>query len=174
MKSLLNFAKPPKPHLVRTSVNAVLETVLGSVLKDPAYTRDASRAIRIEKHYEDELPELLADPMQLQQIFMNLFLNAADAMQNGGTLTIETVLRSELKAVEITISDTGTGVDAAAINDIFQPFFTTKAKGTGLGLAITKRLVEENDGEIRFENGAAGGAVFIIQFPAQDEGESQI
>lgn len=173
MKSLLNFARPPKPQLVRTDVNAVLETVLGSVLKDPAYTRDASRAIAIQKNYDLHLPAVMADPMQLQQIFMNLLLNAADAMPEGGTLALETMFDRGLGMLQIKISDTGTGVDAAVINNIFQPFFTTKAKGTGLGLAITKRLVEENEGQIIIESKANGGAAFIITLPALQEGESQ-
>jgi two-component system, NtrC family, sensor histidine kinase AtoS len=174
MKSLLNFARPPKPQLVRTDVNAVLETVVGSVLKDPAFTRDASRAIAIQKNYDRQIPAVMADPMQLQQIFMNLLLNAADAMPEGGTLDIETTFDSGSGMLQVRIADTGTGVDAAVINNIFQPFFTTKSKGTGLGLAITKRLVEENDGQIGIESKAGGGAVFVITFPALGEGESQV
>ncbi len=166
MKSLLNFARPPKPQLVRTDVNAVLDTVVGSVLKDPAYARDASRAIDIHKNYGLHLPAVMADPMQLQQIFMNLLLNAADAMPEGGTLVLETTFDDGPGMLQIKISDTGTGVDAAVINNIFQPFFTTKSKGTGLGLAITKRLVEENEGQISIESKASGGAVFIITLPA--------
>jgi signal transduction histidine kinase len=159
--------------LVRTDVNTVLETVVGSVLKDPAYARDASHAIAIKKNYDLRLPAVMADPMQLQQIFMNLLLNAADAMLAGGTLVLETTLDRGLGMLQIKISDTGTGIDAAVINNIFKPFFTTKAKGTGLGLAITKRLVEENEGQIRFESRANGGTAFIITLPALQEGESQ-
>jgi two-component system, NtrC family, sensor histidine kinase AtoS len=173
MKSLLNFARPPKPQLVRTDVNAVLDTVVGSVLKDPAYARDASRAIDIRKNYGLHLPAVLADPMQLQQIFMNLLLNAADAMPEGGTLVLETTSDDGSGMLQVKISDTGTGVDAAVINNIFQPFFTTKSKGTGLGLAITKRLVEENEGQISIESKASGGAAFIITLPALQEGESE-
>jgi signal transduction histidine kinase len=75
--------------------------------------------------------------------------------------------------LQIKISDTGTGVDAAVINSIFQPFFTTKSKGTGLGLAISKRLVEENEGQISIESKANGGAMFIITLPALQEGDAQ-
>jgi len=171
MKSLLNFARPPKPHFVRTDVNAVLETVIGAVLKDPAFARDETQAIHLVRNYGSRLPEASADPMQLQQIFMNLLLNAADAMPNGGTLTLETTHDLPSQMLRITISDTGTGIDAAVISNIFQPFFTTKAKGTGLGLAITRRLVEEHEGQISIENKAGGGAMFTIQLPALQEGE---
>lgn len=84
MKSLLNFARPPKPQVIRTNVNAVLETVVGTVQKDPAFAREAPHTVRIEKRFAAMLPEILADPMQLQQIFLNLLLNAADAMPGGG------------------------------------------------------------------------------------------
>jgi len=171
MKSLLNFARPPKPHFVKTDVNAVLETVVGAVLKDPAFVRDEAHAIRLARNYGSRLPEASADPMQLQQLFMNLLLNAADAMPNGGTLTLETAHDLPSQMLRITISDTGTGIDDAIISNIFQPFFTTKAKGTGLGLAITKRLVEEQDGQISIVNRPGEGAQFIIKIPALQGGE---
>jgi len=174
MKSLLNFARPPKPNFVRTDVNTVLETVIGAVLKDPAFARDEAHAIHLVRNYGSLLPEASADPMQLQQIFMNLLLNAADAMPNGGTLTLETMHDLPSQMLRITISDTGTGIDAAVISNIFQPFFTTKAKGTGLGLAITKRLVEEHEGQISIESKAGGGAQFTIRIPALQEGERHL
>lgn len=174
MKSLLNFARPPKPNFARTNVNAVLETVIGAVLKDPSFARDEAQAIRLARNFGGELPEVSADPMQLQQIFMNLMLNAADAMPNGGTLSLTTELDRPSNAVKITIVDTGTGIDDAVIDSIFQPFFTTKAKGTGLGLAITKRLVEEHEGSISIRNNAGGGATFVLSFPALREGEQFI
>lgn len=174
MKSLLNFARPPKPNFARTDVHAVLETVIGAVLKDPAFARDEAHAIRLARNFGADLPEVSADPMQLQQVFLNLMLNAADAMSNGGTLSLETDFDRPSNAVKITVSDTGTGIDAAVIDSIFQPFFTTKAKGTGLGLAITKRLVEEHEGTISIRNNAAGGANVLITLPALREGEQFI
>jgi two-component system sensor histidine kinase AtoS len=174
MKSLLNFARPPKPNFSRTDVNAVLETVIGTVSKDPAFVRDDAHAIQLVRKFGSQLPDVSADPMQLQQVLMNLMLNAADAMQKGGTLSLETEHDRSSGMVQITISDTGTGVDEAVINSIFQPFFTTKAKGTGLGLAITKRLVEEHEGSISIRNNPGGGATFIISLPALREGEQFI
>jgi len=174
MKSLLNFARPPKPNFERTDVNAVLETVIGVVLKDPALVRDDAHAIQLVRNYGSELPDVSADPMQLQQVFMNLILNAADAMPNGGSLTLTTEHDQPAHRVKITIADTGTGIDAAVIDSIFQPFFTTKAKGTGLGLAITKRLVEEHEGSISIKNNPSGGATFTIHLPALREGEQFI
>jgi signal transduction histidine kinase len=109
--------------------------------------------------------------MHLQQVFMNLLLNAAEAMPEGGALTLETAHDLPSQMLRITISDTGTGIDTAVISNIFQPFFTTKAKGTGLGLAITKRLVEEQEGQISIENKAGQGAQFTILIPALQGGK---
>jgi two-component system sensor histidine kinase AtoS len=173
MKGLLNFARPPKPQFDATDVNAVLDTVVSVVLKDPAYTRDPLHAIHIVRKYDAHLPEVLADPMQLQQIFMNLLLNAADAMPGGGSLVLETAYERQSQSLRINISDTGTGIDDAVMNSIFQPFFTTKSKGTGLGLAITKRLIEENEGQISIANNTDGGAVFQIHFPTSRKGALQ-
>ncbi|MDA8098964.1 MAG: PAS domain S-box protein [Nitrospiraceae bacterium] len=173
MKSLLNFARPPKPQFVKTDVNAVMDTVLGLVQKDPSFVRDARKAIHIVKKYEQHRPAVMADPMQLQQIFMNLLLNAADAMSGGGILTVETAYDKPSDGIQIAISDTGTGVDVAMMDSIFQPFFTTKPKGTGLGLAITRRLVEEHEGRITITNRPEGGASFRIHLPAYREGEPQ-
>jgi two-component system NtrC family sensor kinase len=140
-------------------------------MKDPAFVRDEAHAIHLARNYGSELPEASADPMHLQQVFMNLLLNAADAMPDGGTLTLETAHDLPSQMLRITISDTGTGIDAAVISSIFQPFFTTKAKGTGLGLAITKRLVEEQEGQISIENKAGQGAQFTILIPALQGGK---
>ncbi len=165
MQGLLSFAHPPKPQLLSTDVNAVLETVAGLVLKECARSRDEAHAIRLSCELEKELPDIMADPMQLKQIFMNLILNAVDAMPDGGTLTMRTAFDRERGVVRIELSDTGRGIDAATIGKIFNPFFTTKAKGTGLGLSITRRLVEEHGGRIRAENNRDSGVTCRISLP---------
>jgi two-component system sensor histidine kinase AtoS len=163
IKGLLNFARPPQPQLAITDVNAVLETVISLVLHGQASLRDG---IQIVKHLEEDLPPAFADPMQLHQIFMNLMLNAVDAMPEGGTITLRTAFNRELNTVQIDISDTGAGFDKGVENQLFKPFFTTKAKGTGLGLAITKRLVEDHGGSIHLENNVDRGALVRINIPA--------
>jgi two-component system sensor histidine kinase AtoS len=163
IKGLLNFARPPQPQLANTDVNAVLETVISLVLHGQASLRDG---IQIVKHLEEDLPPAFADPMQLHQIFMNLMLNAVDAMPEGGTITLRTAFNRELDTVQIDISDTGAGFDKGVENQLFKPFFTTKAKGTGLGLAITKRLVEDHGGSIHLENNVDRGALVRINLPA--------
>lgn len=165
MKGLLNFAKPPQPQLTNTDVNAVLETVASLTLHDQTCLRDG---IQIVKDFEGSLPQILADPMQLHQIFMNLILNAVDAMPGGGTIAFKTAYNRALNIIQIDICDTGPGIDAATADQIFKPFFTTKPKGTGLGLAITKRLVEDHGGKIHIENNAERGAVVRVSLPAME------
>jgi signal transduction histidine kinase len=111
--------------------------------------------------------------MQLRQIFMNLLLNAADAMPKGGTLSLKTWFDAASETLRVTVSDTGTGIDASVMNSIFKPFFTTKTKGSGLGLAITKRLIEEHGGRISIENNTGRGARFTISLPAARRGVSK-
>ena len=98
---------------------------------------------------------------------MNLLLNAAAAMPEGGTLTVQTLSEKASTTLSVKITDTGTGIDNSMINKIFLPFFTTKMKGTGLGLAITKRLVEQHGGTIRVANNPNGGASFTIDLPLE-------
>ncbi|HUJ18151.1 MAG TPA: PAS domain S-box protein [Nitrospirota bacterium] len=167
MKGLLNFARPPKPQLASTDVNAVLDTVASLVLKERSRSREGARAIRLKRELDEDLPEIMADPMQLQQIFMNLMLNAIDAMPEGGTVTMRTVFERQANSLRIELSDTGRGIDSATMAKIFDPFFTTKAKGTGLGLSITKRLVEEHGGSITLVNNHDGGVTCSITLPVR-------
>jgi len=171
MQGLLSFAHPPKPHMSSIGVNSVLEIVSSLVLKECSRSRDKAHAIRLTSQLQGDLPEIMADPMQLKQIFMNLMLNAVDAMPDGGTLTVRSFFDKQAQHLRIELSDTGRGIDAAAMARIFNPFFTTKAKGTGLGLSITKRLVEEHGGSIHLENNRDGGVTCRVYLPAGgDEG----
>jgi two-component system sensor histidine kinase AtoS len=171
MRGLLNFAHPPKPQLLSTDVNVVLETVASLVLKECSRSRTGAEAIRLSNNLDRNVPEIMADPMQLKQIFMNLFLNAVDAMPGGGMVTMSTFFDPHTQSLRIELADTGRGIESAAMGKIFMPFFTTKAKGTGLGLSITKRLVEEHGGSIRLQNNENGGVTCMISLPVrQPEG----
>ena len=104
----------------------------------------------------------MIDPMQMQQVFLNLMLNAIDAMPKGGSLAIKTAYDNTHNSIEIAIADTGKGIEQTLLDQIFQPFFTTKRKGSGLGLAITRRLVEEHGGTMYVESTPDKGTVFNI------------
>ncbi len=166
IKGLLNFARPPQPQFINTDVNAVLDSVASLVLQNQPRTPGATPSIDLIRDLDSHLPEIMADPMQLRQVFMNLILNAVDAMKDGGNLGIKTRFDAATLSVRVEFSDTGRGIDAAVMEKLFQPFFTTKSKGTGLGLAISKRLVEDHGGKISIEQNSAGGTTFIITLPA--------
>ena len=165
IKGLLNFARPSRPQFDDIDVNAVLDAVADLVLQNPSHASGASRGIAIVRDFDYHLPIITADPMKLKQVFMNLLLNAVDAMHDVGTLVMKTRFDAAAHAVQIEISNTGREIDTAVMAKIFQPFFTTKPKGTGLGLAISKRLIEDHGGRIGIAPNPGGGAVFKIILP---------
>lgn len=165
IKGLLNFARPPKPQFMPTDVSLVLNSAAQLVLQNRSFPGNNGRKIALLRDFTPELPEIIADPMQLKQVFMNLLINAVDSMPEGGSILLKTSLDSATSDITIAISDTGKGMDAAVMEKIFQPFFTTKARGTGLGLAISKRLIEEQGGRIAIESTAGKGTVFSIILP---------
>lgn len=164
MKNFLSFARPPKPFLSSLDVNEVLRTALTFCRKPGEPGPGGGDGIRIETDLSP-LPPIRADLMQLTQVFLNLLLNALEAMPGGGTLSILTSPSKDPEGVGIEISDTGPGIPEADAERIFQPFFTTKPKGTGLGLAISLQLVEQHGGWIRAGNRPGGGATFRIHLP---------
>ena len=149
LTSLLSFAKPSKPNFMSVDVNTVLSETINVSFQYP-------KDIELVKDFDYQLPTMIADAMQLQQVFLNLLLNATEAMPDGGILTIKTYNSGSADSMNIEISDTGKGIDESSIEKIFEPFFTTKRKGTGLGLAITKRLVEQHGGTIGASRNSGG------------------
>jgi two-component system sensor histidine kinase AtoS len=121
------------------------------------------------KDLDDTIPETMADPMQLQQVILNLAFNAIEAMPNGGTLGVKSIHDKNLDAIKIEISDTGKGIDKGVMDDVFKPFFTTKSKGSGLGLAITRKIVEQHGGAISVESDTEKGTVFKILLNIKEE-----
>ncbi len=135
------------------------------VLKNPRSSASVSKTIYVVRDFEENLPAITADPMQLKQVFMNLMLNAVDAMHGSGTLGIKTRFDLAARDILIEVSDTGKVPDSAVMNKIFQPFFTTKPKGTGMGLAISKRLIENHRGTIGIVKNASSGVTFRMSLP---------
>ncbi len=174
LKGLLSYARPPKPKLISLDVNQLLERTIKSArysLRSPKYKVKApDMQVEFIKDFSTDLPHIVADPGQLQQVFLNLILNAVDAIYSAsghqGVITIKT--RQSLdKSVEISFADNGEGIENKLLEDIFKPFFTTKSKGTGLGLAISKRLVEQHHGGtiIVTNNPEGEGVIFTLSFP---------
>jgi len=119
------------------------------------------------KHIADDLPTLSIDGDQIRQVAINLILNAGAAMIDGGQLTVSTA-HEEGDAV-ITFVDTGSGIDEADLERIFEPFYTTKERGTGLGLAITRQIIEQHHGSIQMTSRPKQGTTVTIRLPLKRE-----
>jgi two-component system NtrC family sensor kinase len=146
-------------------LNKVLEDTLFLVTKQALFFN-----IKLVQNLAPDLPRVLADGSQFQQVFMNILMNAVQAMDERGTITI--VTRScNPKCVEVAISDTGQGIPPEQIDRIFDPFFTTKAsgKGTGLGLSIAYGIVTTHHGTISVQSEVGKGSTFTIRMPIADE-----
>ena len=162
VKELLEFTRQTR-HLMRPhDINQVISRTL-FLLENQSLFQN----IEIEKKFADSLPPVQADIQQLNHLFMNLILNAAQAMDGKGKLTIETYTVSGKDQIGIEISDTGPGIPKDVIPHIFDPFYTTKeeGKGTGLGLSLAYGIVENHGGRITVRNKPDGGAVFNTELP---------
>jgi signal transduction histidine kinase len=112
-----------------------------------------------------ELPPLTGDPVQLQQVILNLIMNAIEAMHSTKSRVLQITSGSIAGAVKLSIMDTGTGVDPSNVDRIFNPMFTTKSTGMGMGLSICRTIVEKHDGRIWVEARRGGGTIFYIELP---------
>ncbi|MGD8725751.1 MAG: PAS domain S-box protein [Desulfobacterales bacterium] len=173
LKSLLNFAKPPKLTLMPTDVNDLLDKAIALSLQHPSLAPGGSKSVDVLKDFDPDLGEIMADPMQLQQVFLNLMFNAIEAMPQDGALAVKTLLDDSDNMLRIAISDSGKGMEPSVLDQIFQPFFTTKRKGSGLGLSICQRLIDQHSGTISAESAPGKGTVFTLQIPIRKAAEKQ-
>jgi len=155
MDSLLDFARPPKAQLRSTDVNDTLEKVLFLVRQQ---RRAAS--VEIDASLERSVPPVLADAAQMEQVFLNIALNACQAMDGKGVLKVRSFAQEDRVTVEM--EDSGPGIPPEVRDSIFKPFFTTKTEGNGLGLAISARIVTEHGGHIGYRCPPTGGTIFSI------------
>jgi two-component system NtrC family sensor kinase len=162
VQSLLDFARTPTSEMLPLQINQIINTSLKLV-------RDQSmfHGIEIEAKLAENLPETIGDRSRLEEVFLNLFINAADAMNGSGKLTIATGLSTN-NSIRILISDTGKGIDKEHLSHIFEPFYTTKepGQGTGLGLSIAYGIIQKHNGTIDAECNPGTGTTFIISLPA--------
>jgi two-component system NtrC family sensor kinase len=167
VRGLLDFARQRKPDKKEWDIHLLLENTLNLVEKQAPFQN-----IRVAKELKENMPTLLVDGDQIQQVFMNILLNAADAMGgDGGNLTIKTDVGNGM--VEVSFSDTGCGMTKDQLSKIFTPFFTTKetGKGTGLGLAISYGIIQSHSGEIEAESEVGKGSTFRIKLPVEKKTE---
>ncbi|MDA3833695.1 MAG: ATP-binding protein [Spirochaetales bacterium] len=166
LKSLLNYARPPQPQFDLVDINRILDNSLKNVAV--AASSKTNNSIHFEKKCATNLPQVEADSAQIQQVFLNILLNAVDALETEGTITAITRVEGK-ECIRIEISDTGKGMSAALQEKVFSPFFTTKSKGTGLGLSICKRLVEQHGGNIVVDSQIDSGTSFVITLPLEQK-----
>ncbi|HEX9398990.1 MAG TPA: ATP-binding protein [Anaeromyxobacter sp.] len=156
MESLLSFARPARARLRATDVNGSLEKVLFLVSQQ---CRGGSVSIRPQ--LGEALPPVMADPFQLEQVFLNICLNAIQAMSSsGGALSVGS--RAGDGNVVVEVEDTGPGIPSDLRAQVFKPFFTTKREGNGLGLAISARIIAEHGGHIGYRCPPSGGTIFTV------------
>lgn len=172
VRELLTFARPARAESGLCDLHQVLDRVLLILADDPSAAN-----VRVVREYRSHLPPIRADEKLLEQVFFNLLLNAVQAMDGRGMVTLRTGLDGSGAAgsngarsgphVEVCVMDTGPGIPAHVSREIFTPFFTTKPRGIGLGLAITRRIVEDHGGWIAGENLPGRGAMFRICLPVR-------
>jgi len=168
--NLLNFARQQEVLAQETNIHDLLEEVIQKVSSRPKFEK-----VEMVRQFSPGLPVIQADPSQLQQVFFNLFNNSADAMPEGGKITISTRLLDD-QTVEIRVADTGCGIPEGNIDKLYTPFFTTKSagKGTGLGLSIVYGIIKLHRGQIMVQSKVGQGTTFIITLPIHLPSSSSI
>jgi two-component system sensor histidine kinase HydH len=160
VSQLLEFARPinikPQPTNLTTLIDDSIKLIENQA---------AQKDIAIKTHISNQATEIMIDPDRLNQILLNLYLNAIESMVSGDELKIELSSNSEADGIDIKISDTGCGISPEDLTKIFDPYYTTKSSGTGLGLAIAHNIIEAIGGQIKVSSSQDKGTVFTIQIP---------
>jgi two-component system NtrC family sensor kinase len=167
VRGLLDFARQRKPDKKEWDIHTLIERTVTLVENQARFQN-----IKFVKEFKSDIPMLFVDGDQVQQVFMNIVINAADAMAgNGGTLTIRTNMKD--RRAEISFTDTGCGMTKEQLSRVFTPFYTTKetGKGTGLGLAISYGIIHSHNGDIEAESQVGKGSTFRIKLPVEKHDE---
>lgn len=166
INDLLSFARPSRPNVAEENMNDVVDGI-ARILE----TEAKEKGVEIARDFGFNLPKVWIDREQMKQVFMNLILNAIQAMREGGSIFISTRLISRDEAgrsgqfVQVEIRDTGIGIPAENLDHIFDPFFTSKDEGSGLGLSISHQIVQEHGGYVTVESKVGVGTTFFINLP---------
>jgi signal transduction histidine kinase len=174
--NLLRFSRLEPPHFEILDLNDILEHSL-VLLRKQIFDND----IKLITNFNDQVPNIIGDQNQLWQVFINILINAIQAMPRGGELRVDTGLYDpSSEHVFISFADTGAGIDEIDLSKIFNPFFTTKSAGTGLGLSISYKIVEEHQGSIMVSSEKGIGSTFVVELPirhnngrGKDDGEQK-
>jgi len=159
---LLDFARPAQPQPQPIPLAHLLEEAVGTAALGQTH-------VQVEWALEPDVPPIPVDERMMRQAFLNLALNAVQAMPHGGTLRVSARRRPEGAGATVEFTDTGPGIPPALRARLFEPFFTTKATGTGLGLAIVRRTLSAHGGRISIESPPTGGTTFRLELPAEPD-----
>jgi len=162
VQRMLDFYRPSRGGVVPTDVNSIVENVLTLAHKRLQYG-----GVRVLTHLAPDLPPVPVVPDQITQVFLNIVINAIEAMPSGGDLRLETLLSGDGEWVLTSFQDTGQGMSPEQITNLFEPFYTTKPTGTGLGLAISYGIIERHGGAIEVSSRPGQGATFVVKLPVR-------
>jgi two-component system, NtrC family, sensor kinase len=165
VQNLLEFSRNTPPEKESKSIHEILDHTLSLTINQNSF-----RKIELVKNYAKDVPDIPVDPAQMEQVFMNMIINAEQAMPDGGSLIIETE-KIQPDTITIKLKDTGKGIPEESIEKIFDPFFTTKGRqqGTGLGLSISYGIIKCHGGQINVESSLGKGTIFSISLPINPE-----
>ena len=142
------------------NINDIMESALG-IVENEFHLRH----VRVKKQLDKVIEKVYLDENQIEQVFINILLNALHAVDDNGIVTVKTAVDREKKRVHVEISDNGCGIAAEHMKKLFDPFFSTKANGSGLGLAVSYGIIENHQGEIRVSSEQGKGTRFMIELP---------
>ncbi|MFH1993658.1 MAG: ATP-binding protein, partial [Pseudomonadota bacterium] len=164
IENLLKFARPSAADRGRVDLNETLEATLSLT-----ENQIALQQIKLSRQFAEDLPPVIGSSSLLQQVFLNIIFNAANAMPGGGKLTISTLVNPEREA-EVRFADTGCGIPQEHLDNIFDPFFTTMpvGRGTGLGLSVSYGIIQQHGGSIEVESSVGAGTTFTVKLPLRD------
>ncbi len=164
VKNLLDFSRSERPEMVSVSVCSVIDETLKLVGNQMLVSK-----VEAEKQIPENFPSVHGDYKSLQQVFLNLFINAIQAMPNGGKMSIRGYLSNGDRILRVEVSDTGIGIEPEHIPLIFDPFYTTKdvGKGTGLGLSVTYSIVQKHGGTVEVQSEKGRGTTFTVILPTE-------
>ncbi|NOX96785.1 MAG: HAMP domain-containing protein [Nitrospirae bacterium] len=160
-RDLLSFARPAEPRFLAGDLNEIINKAGFFIRK-----RAEKQNVLIREDLKQDIPHIFLDPEQMQQVFLNIMLNALQAMPKGGELHIKTSQKED--TVEVAFEDTGKGISPEQLRKIFNPFFTTRHRGTGLGLSICRKIVESHGGSIKVESEPGKGTIFTVILPVKE------
>jgi len=163
ISQLLEFARPPAIQKKRASLQSLIQHSLKMIERQAS-----AKGVQVRSNLPSEIREVELDPDGINQVLLNLYLNAVEAMDQGGTLTVSLHREERSPWVKIVVSDTGRGISKEDLEHVFDPYFTTKQTGTGLGLAIVHKIIEAHGGEVRAESDIERGTTVSVLLPATE------